>query len=111
MLTIPKDYLTTAQVAQELGVDQDTVYAWIKRSVRTPSGRVYLAALRVGLYRIAPESIRQFIEAQNPGVHIAAAERDDAARRADREAGERLEKRFAAKDRRAKPKAFKLPPG
>jgi excisionase family DNA binding protein len=72
---MPDDY-TIKQLAARCRVHRDTVHASIRSGVLTPSGRVVLAAQRVGgRYRISEVDIEAFLAALNPQTQVEAARR------------------------------------
>jgi excisionase family DNA binding protein len=65
------DTLSIPDAARRLGVRRKTIYDWIWRGVRVPgtAARVKLEVVRLGgRYRVRPDAIDRFIEAQNQKV-------------------------------------------
>lgn len=90
---IPTDTISIAEAGEVCGIKSHTVRSWITYGVRVGSGRVKLAAIRIGgRFRIPRSELEAFISACNPGEKIreltpseyrrnAEADRDELAAR------------------------------
>lgn len=88
-------YLTTDEIASRLRYARATVVGWINDGILTPSGRIYLRALKVGgEWRIEPKDLAKFIADQNPELHRQLAEEQEEGRRQAEAEARELDRRL-----------------